>query len=239
MYLKKIFGLFVLVLSLISCRTETLELPKSFSGEFYYPLKVGRFVIFSVDSTTFYLDGRRKKVTYFQKELITDSFPVISGQLKYILRVSKRYNNTQNWQSDSVWSLERNSQFAKRIQNNQILIELIFPIKSSSRWNPYLYRADGQNNTSLATVSRLGASFISGDSLFDNTVTVVFNKDSSCIDKNIFTRTFAKNYGLIYEKNIKLLYDNSSTPCAQSIDKIESGYIIEKKFVRSGQEYER
>jgi hypothetical protein len=209
------FSLFCLALLGLSCEPDNQPVPPL--GYEYYPLRVGKYLHYRVDETTYALARPAVSRTYEIRETLTDSFPGSAGETLY--RVERAVRTTGgNWQIDSVMTAWRTVDRALRNQNGNTEIKLVFPLANRQRWNGNLFNTLGER---LFEMNGLARPLTLGTQRFDSTVTVVQQNDSTLVALRRHREVYARDVGLVRRERANLFY--CSTPGCAGQGKIDFG----------------
>ena len=198
--MKKInilFLLFTFPFILFSCKKDTVENPVDV-GYNYFPVNVGHWVTYQVDST--YYDDFTDSVRVYHykiKEFVESAF--LDNQNRETQRVEryKQVSDTTNWFISSVWAMNRTASTAEKIEENQRFIKLVFPVRSGKTWNGNTCNTLNEQEYEFDDVDKPYS--VNGLS-FDSTVTVIQKVESNMIHEDFQVEVFAKNVGLIYKR---------------------------------------
>lgn len=201
--------LFAIFLALSSgCRTTTTEpAPSDYT---YFPLKAGQYSIYTVQEDQYPRRGAPIQRNYQIKEVVSDPYTNVTGQIAYRLTRYRRSTDNQPWQPDSVWSARIVMNEAIRTENGQDFISLLFPISNGSSWNGNRYNTLGQAKYELRNA---GQPFRVLDTLFDETVTVMAQDDSTLVSQEKRMAVYARLVGLIYQERTYYQFCTSSPGC--------------------------
>ncbi|MBC8172864.1 MAG: hypothetical protein H7X71_03065, partial [Chitinophagales bacterium] len=95
----------------------------------YYPLSVGKYLIYNVDSII-YNETIADDTTNWQiKEELIDTFYDAEQRLNFVLERSRRLSDTLSWQTEYVWSVLDNNGNIEKTENNLKFIRLISPVR--------------------------------------------------------------------------------------------------------------
>lgn len=224
--------LFVISVVMLSCQ-KNIEPDSKRLGYDYFPLEIGKYVIYNVDEEIYQLSGNGipQKRLYQLKEIITDTFTNLSGEKQYVLERYVRNNVDAPWQIDSVWSALRTGLQAIKFENNVPYVKLTFPTENNKFWNGNAYNDKGVQNYRITNYQK---PLTFGELYFPNTLTVEMGKDSSLVSHIERREIFALDVGMIYmfRKNIRYFSD----PPDLGLGKIESGKIEKFTVVAYGKE---
>jgi hypothetical protein len=205
-----IFFAGILVGIFISCKKE--QQPVLYFGYDYFPNKVGHYVIYQCDSIIF--DPFKKSYPQFDtfqyqiKEVIDSIFPNNSGQATQRIVRYKRTNDSIPWTNvltiEKVWTGNLLPTMAKRQEDNNVYIKLVFPMTLNETWNGNAYNTIGQWNYQYIALNMPAT--ING-TRFDSTLTVLQQKDSNFLNYQYYFEQYATGIGLIN----KVIIDYSDT----------------------------
>lgn len=240
--LKLLIALTSIVLA-ISCtnKVETLTIEKASD---YYPMQVGKFVVYKLDSTN-YIGFNLNPIitTYFVKDevqaLITDNLNRPSYR---IYRYTKRALTDLTWVPTSTYFVTPLANTIEHIENNLRVIKLLNPIKDDNTWKgnsyiessgqfsqlQYLFDWDFKYSNTKTPKTYTGTTFA-------ETVTVtqadatdgVLNDPLSYSEKNYSVEIYAKGTGLVYKDFLHWSYQ----PPQGSTLGYRIGYGIKLTFV--------
>ena len=206
--MKKSYLFFLIAIGFYSCHKETLT-DTIGNGFGYFPMDIGRWVIYDVDSvahltdddSTDHPDTSIARYHYQLKELLESGFT--DGQGNYTVRINryKRLNDTLPWEFQSVWVQNLTYNSAQRVEDNVRFVKLSFPVKLNSEWNGNAYNTYPTEDYSYSDIhvpSTIGALS------FDSTVTILQVEDFNLIHRIFKQEKFANHVGMIYQQKDSL-----------------------------------
>lgn len=218
------FHLFLLIsIILASCKKED-----SVSSQFgiytdYYPLKIGNYHVYLVDSI-FYDDFTSTSDTfqYQIKEMITDTFFDEQQQLNYRLERQYKYKSknesfdTIPWQLKNVWFITKTNYSIQRVEENYRYVTITNPIKNGITWDGNAFNAKNKANYTYESF---------GETLLEKeqSVAVIQQDIENLIEKKYYEQYFAKGIGLTKYYYIDVQSQNISNPSVPIADRIEKG----------------
>lgn len=225
MNMKK-FAILGLIFLLFSCQNTAKTIISPLGYEFF-PLEIGRFVIYEVNKTSYFSSNPPEKKQYQLKEVITDSFVNEMGQKVYVVERSVRDNETQNWKIATVLSAYISNNQLVVMDNNISFVKLSFPVKEGLIWNGNFYNNYSRENYVITDFNK---SFIINNLTFEKTLKVKQGEETPDFTKFQFREEiFAENVGLISIEATNIVYKQSN------INKeIELGTIIQQKIIAYG-----
>ena len=203
--MKKIILLPILmVLIFAACKKDVK--PVDLKTE-YFPLKIGSWIIYNVDST-YYDNFTLKSYTHhFQlKEMITASFIDGSGDVAYRLERFERDYDSLPFQIKNVWTEKIINNRAERVEENLRFIKLVFPPQISVTWKGNVFIKPDLTSVYTKYLGNWDYEYTSidafkayGNNNFNATATVLaFDENVPGLQQTSFVETYAKGVGLIY-----------------------------------------
>lgn len=213
---RYLFPLCVLLL-LVSCKKETKVLTFPTVSE-YFPLQIGNYIDYDLDSTVFVDLGARKEVVHYQarevvEEAVTDNLNRPSFRVERYLRKSAG----DDWVPSIGYLVTPLNNTVEVVENNLRYIKLVSPIRNNYSWkgNQYIdtYSTDLDLNYLYDwdyTYDSVGVPLTFGALAFDNTIKVAerdefLGQDPSIpgtpyAEQNVASEKYAKGIGLIYRE---------------------------------------
>lgn len=136
---KYFIGLFFISLFFISCK----KVNDNFSSESvtdYYPLQVGKYITYKLDSTVFINFGQKDTVISYQAQdrvdaLITDNL----GRPAYRIIRYLRKDSTGDWTPNNTFMAVPAQNSIEYVENNLRFLKLELPIKQDFSWKGNSY----------------------------------------------------------------------------------------------------
>jgi hypothetical protein len=135
---KYFIGLFFISL-FISCKKEKDKF-NSESVNDYYPLLVGKYITYDLDSTVFVNFGQKDTVIHYQAQdrvdaQITDNL----GRPAYRIIHYIRKDASENWAANNTFMVVPTENSIEYVENNQRFLKLKLPIKQDFSWKGNSY----------------------------------------------------------------------------------------------------
>ncbi len=213
-------------------------------GYDYFPLEVGKYKVYQVDSTIYDFDGSTpivlKSTTFVKEELIEIAFDN-EGDTIFIIERFTRKNQTDPWQIKDVWSTKVANNRAERFEENVRLIKMVFPLREGTDFDATLYIDDnfvitvaGESIEAYknwsSEIQTVNVPEEIGGITFDNVCTVTHTDDENLIEKRYSQSKYAKGIGLVHKEewilNTQVLDENLPWE-----EKAEIGYILEQTIL--------
>ncbi len=215
---KRLICFAFFILSLASCKKENENFVTASVSD-YFPLQVGKYITYDLDSTIFTNFGQTLTVRHYQAQYRVDG--QITDNLDrpgYTISRYLRQDSTQDWAIDNVFTVFPTGNSVEYIQDNLRFLKLMAPITEGFSWkgNSYLandpYRSYVFANPAFMedwnyTYQDVNTPLAIGAKNFENTITV-FEVSDSTGDPNISGTDYAeKTYSIEkYAKNVGLIY---------------------------------
>ena len=122
-----------------ACETmeDPFELPTDTSPE-YFPLEIGRFWEYRVDSIIFNASASQRIDTTFSgwvREVVVDTFLDLGQHPWYRIERFERSDTTLPWTISQVVAATIRDGQALRLENDLTFIKMLFPLKAFARWD--------------------------------------------------------------------------------------------------------
>ncbi len=242
--MKHLLLIFVSVLVLMSCDTTTEPINIDYDYD-YYPLFVGKYIIYDVDSVVYDPSNsvvNIDTISYQAKEEIVDTTTDGEGRTSFIIHYSIRQNSSEAWQIKDVYTTVLSKYWAERVEQNFRFVKLLFPSKIDSEWDGNRYFNDenvfvevrGETlelfKSWYSFVVDKGTTETIGNNTFQDVLTIHHADDENLIEKRLVKEKYVKNIGLV-EKTMMIL----DTQCGGNLSncnnltweqKAEKGFIL-------------
>ena len=202
---KNIFVvIFIGVIFLIGCKKETTTVDLKSD---YYPMNVGSWIIYDVDSIVYDDFLQINYRHHFQlKEMITSSFTDGEGDLAYRLERYERDSATQTFNLKNVWQEKIKNNQAQKVEENQRFVKFIFPPQSNETWkgNAYIKPVLTDPNTKFLGdwdyhFYAVDDNSTIGAKTFANCAVVIQQDETiPALQQTLFKEIYERGVGLIY-----------------------------------------
>ncbi len=244
--------LFFLLMGLVlqvSCEDTKEDFQLDSLGYNYYPLEVGNYWIYQVDSVEYIDLGAIKDTSrsYVREEIVEEFVDQVGDT---IFRIERKVSPTQdyNWKVKDEWATEKNQTRVTRTEENLKYIKLVFPPTENISWDGNSFIPEGTEvfvagetmdfflDWSYKVLS-LDQTETIGDTEYEKVVTTQ-NADSDELDllhRRYVIEKYARDVGLVYKKHTIL-----DTQCIEDCEgqtweeKGEIGYTLEMTLLEYG-----
>lgn len=200
--IKYFFYLCILVLVFDSCGKDDDVLgdgnpnPKVVDYS-YFPINIGHWVVYDVDSTVYDEVANGKKNSYqFQiKEVVQSVFKDNTG--KDVLRVERyrRVDSTAKWALIKVLTFALYNESAHVYEDNRRIVKLVFPMQKNKTWNGYVF-TDLEEQLKFKFIGVAQSDTVNSKTL-ENVSTVLQQDEVNAIQYFHVEEKYAKDIGLV------------------------------------------
>lgn len=235
---------------LSSCKREKEDLSGLSDGYKYFPLEIGKYILYDVDSTIW--DDFLKAEIHHRSQMryeVVDTFRNETGSLSYVINIRSRKTNAEPFVESDVIYVTPNDNRVVVSQQNLKYIKLIFPVVDGATWDGNamipLGDADYQqfdNEKWVYTYSDEDEPFNPGNNLYDHTVTVNHIDDrlndpdadsTAYAYRNYSKEIYAFNVGMIYKERIFWEFQPKSPDGSSGGSGYRKGYGVLMKAVEN------
>lgn len=214
-----------IVLFTFSCTEEDERILPDFGYE-YAPLKVGNYAVYQIDSIHY--DDFANTVDTFSyqlKEVIDSAYTLLDGQEGFRLERFRRNSSNFNWRIIDVWFVYKTAQQYIRVEENQPIVKLVFPVEIESQWD---INSKNTSEAIIAEITSIRPSATLGLLSFTDLATVTITDEQNLIERKLNTEQYSKEVGLVsqYVKDLR----------TQVTGQIVRGFDYRKELIEYGVE---
>jgi hypothetical protein len=190
----------------------------------YYPMKIGNYIIYRMDSIKFVNVGSRDTtISYLAKEVVEDSITDNLGRQSYrVTRYLSDTNGLSAWTPSIAFMVTPLSGSVEVVENNLRIIKMVTPVQNYISWlgNAYL---DTKNDSALTFMDGWNYTYANEGQPFDvlagtvqQSVTVneadesFVTPDSSYLQTIYSQEIYGKGIGPIYKKFLNTVYQSAN-----------------------------
>ncbi|WP_439585426.1 hypothetical protein [Dyadobacter bucti] len=226
---SKTLGVLSMIFILFSCGDSNIETQNPSD---YFPLQVGRFVIYDVKVETYSAGKDTPTLSSWQeKDQVIDEELSDSDFQQFTIGRFRRDGNADFWQKTTEYRVRKFREKILTIMDGQTFFSILYPINSASEWNGNTYN---NLDKELYRYSDIGVPQTIAGQSFNQTMLVIERQDSSAINKYVGIKQYALGVGLILDDQISLEYCQSEECLANDLKKIESGSHITRTVKQYG-----
>ncbi len=225
-----------LMIALTRCSKQTDSLSTATIND-YYPLVIGNYSIYQLDSTVYVSYGQSKEIhSHIIKDIVDAKLTDNLGRPSFrIRRLFRSTVDTTQWLDHATYLVTALEKSLEVIENNLRITKLQLPIKDYFSWNGNRYLPDdifpeyGFNSTAHSNLGsweynyeNVNTSATINGQVFDSTITVTSsiadstgfppNSPKAPAFKTVWEEKYAKGVGLISKKiNLEEFQPTTST----------------------------
>lgn len=239
-----LFCFFSLALVFAACENEIEVLEDVDDNENFYPLELGKYWVYQMDSIIFDNEGRdRYETTSFIREEIVeilnpDELP------RYVIEVSYKNNIDAEWSFLKNWSVYVEDNKLIRNEDNLRFIKLIYPITTGVSWDGNSFidsrtevlvsgeaLAMFKNYWDYKFLDRQESELI-GIQTYDDVLTIQQSDDENDLEIRISNEKYAKDVGMI-SRHLQILDTQCTSDCDgfDWVDKAHYGFILDQTLI--------
>lgn len=187
--MNKLFALVIMGLIFQSCKTESIEPEDILIGTEYYPVAVGQVSEFQVVEIQ-YKPNSVDTLKYKLKEEVSRQVKDDGTTKEYDI---KRYKAEEGkvYVQDSLWAVRVSNKEVVKIENNNWLKILSFPIQTDDKWNVNTYLNKPTDEIRYTNLNEACNTYTS-------TIRTSYTVSDNIINKNERYDVYAQNVGLVY-----------------------------------------
>ncbi len=237
---------------LFACDGNLVESPQDKAFD-YYPLKIGSYQIYQVDSVIFDpgIGGIEKEYISLQvKEVVVDTFRDETNVLMYKTERYERPEEGHEWEIKSVFARGTEDDKAILLSENLRFIKFIFPPKIYKRWDGNVH-FDEYLTVEIAgepvqiyksweyEMTEVGTPLTQDPFDFEETTTVVNADYENIIEYRYAVEKYARGIGLVF-RELRILDTQCQVCCNADInaceqvpweEKAEAGFILTQRLI--------
>lgn len=224
--IKYATGLVIASLLFVSCK-KTSQIYSTENINDYFPLQVGKYITYQLDSTIFIHFGTKDTVVSYQaKDVVDAQITDNLGRPAYRIIRYLRQDTSQQWQPNNTFEVTPTGNSIEYVENNLRFLKLEMPIHQDFSWkgNSYLDTYSSISDVPFYdnwdyTYDSLDVPLTINNILIDSTIKVTEVDDSlgnpndptTIYAQRIFSEEkYGKGIGLIYRDFIQWQYQNCS-----------------------------
>lgn len=233
---------------------ETID-PATFE---YYPIQEGKYKIYQVDSTVYDEYNCTVQTTRYQIKEVTGSQGLDGeGDPYYSVKRYIRSDSTTNWVLSSIWTEKVEDNQLQRVEDNQRMIKMVFPVKEDRRWDGIVFirrdtlvpirggAIDMFKDWDNFVCQDVGKTFVDtfSNKVYTDAVKIQQVDKTNNIERRFSVEVYAKNIGMVY-KEMRILDTQCRPPgtCTGNSDiascigkpwhvKAEKGFILKQSLI--------
>ena len=238
-----VFSIILIYCLSMGCSSST-EMGLEHIGIDYFPLEVGKELVYQVDSVIYDTTGQGTLIdttSSYLLERIVEKFQNSIGQNVFRIERYFKKNLSDPWQIQKIWSAELDSLRAIRTEDNFRFIKLVFPLVENSFWDGNQF-IDKSTNVVVAgetveifkdweyEVIRVDENEQIGTFAFNEVATISQADSENLIELRYSREKYAKGIGLVY-KEMRILDTQNITESLPWEEKAQKGFILTQLLI--------
>ena len=139
-------GLLILLVAswtFFSCEKRIEEFPEDQLGYEYFPLELGKYSIYRIDSVIYQSGGNLvDTIRTYSREEIVELIQDLNGDTLYRIERSLSDIPDGGWEVKDVWTASKNETQALWTEENLKFIKIVFPLLEDNTWDGNIYFED-------------------------------------------------------------------------------------------------
>lgn len=224
-WIKTMFIVMAPLLSGVIACNETKEIGPETVGYDYYPIEIGQQRIYDVEEVIFRITGF--DTTFYQlRETIFDSI-VSLDQTTYLLRRDVRANVQEEWESDSIWSVARTSNYLAITENSVPFIKLTFPVDLSNEWDG---NSLNSKNRTTYYYQEVENQLIDSISASNHLRVIIEDIEEGPTGVDLRSEVYVRGIGLV-EKDYLTQTICTASSCGEDLGKVTGGRLLKQTLI--------
>lgn len=210
-------------------------------GYDYFPVEIGHYVTYSLDSITYddFFTPIKVDTSYWDvKEFFHSTFTDQLDRPSVRIERYMKSRDSVDWVLKDVWAVTLTNAWAEKVEESQRYMKLVFPARVGQVWNGNQFILPIDDLKYLSNwqyrITNAVASENIGGTLYDNVLTVLQRDEETAISKTFSVEKFARGIGMVYKE---LWVLESQTGIGNPWPgRAEKGFIIRQTITGYGQE---
>lgn len=230
-------NLYLLIFIVFFARCKKTESNIVDLGKDYFPVEIGFWQEYQVDSITFSDFTNPVSVDTFSyqiKEMIESSFLDLNLEENFRIEQFKKTDST-SYGIENIFSLKPTVTNMQKVEHDLRFVKMVFPVVENKSWNGNIYvnvenepTLDFLNTEKYAweyVYTNVNETLKIGNFTFDSCVTVIQIDEENLFEKKYSKEIYAKNVGLVY-KELIILETQAPPSSASFVERAENGFIL-------------
>lgn len=239
-----VFSSLFFMLCISACQDEIEKLDEDFLGFEYYPLEVGKYWVYEMDSITYMSGGQLIDTSkLFVKEEIVEILEDNNGDSLFRIERFLKYDLNDVWGIKDVWTASKNHENGLKTEENLKFVKFVFPPVKSKTWDGNIFFDE---NINIAVggeflqvyknwnykITDIESSVTWFGTSYNDVVSINQVDNESQLERRFSEEKYAKGIGLIYKRMIIL-----DTQCIEDCigmsweEKGHEGFIIQQNLI--------
>ena len=228
----------------LSCESKTKTLDDSLFGYEYYPLEIGKYWVYQLDSTIIDDQGAKiiKSKNYIREE-VTDSY--LNEENETIFKIQRSISDSLygTYRITDIWTAEMTETAAFRVEENLRFIKMVFPVNLDKSWVGNLF--DNLTQVDVAgekiwvykdwgeyRIDQYGVDRQINGKLYKDVVKVEQADHDFAIERRFSVEYYAANIGMI-EREMVIFDTQCECPGQTWEQKADSGFTLRQTLLET------
>ncbi len=229
---------FIIPILFLGCAKREIDDHQTDMGYDYFPVKVGQYRVYAVDSIVFGQSGADTTSSQIRESIVEK---IVEGQdIKYRVLREWRQNVSDNWHTNTVWWIVKEDNRIIQTEENLKFIKLTFPVQLGTTWDGNAF-FDDRTTVKIASENLeffkewdyqvVGeGDYVLNNETFDNIFVVEEADFETSIELRKSTAIYAKGVGLI-DRRQQILDTQCITCTGDWAEKAEKGVILTQLLI--------
>ncbi|NQZ78927.1 MAG: hypothetical protein HRT61_22840 [Ekhidna sp.] len=209
---------------------EEKEIGPEVLGYDFYPLELGQYRIYDVEEIKYLVSGF-DTANFQLRETIFDSMQS-TNQVTYLLRRDIRNSPSEEWVSDSVWTVSNRTNYLAITENNVPFIKLTFPTNIGRTWDGNSLNSKGELTYYYETVQE---SLIDSIQSSDHIRVVIEDVEENVTGVDLRSEVYVRGIGLV-EKDYLTQEKCTASGCGAELGEVIAGRLLKQTLIEIGNE---
>ena len=241
------FFLLLVLLAIASCKSEsTFEDFQVDQGYDYFPLEIGKYIDYQVDSVLYDTTGTGiviEESSYLVREQVVDTFRDNNNRLSYLVERFQRLSADEPWEFSGNKSVIPDNTQLEVIEDNLRFIKMVFPLRDGELWDGNLHidpstivviKGEGVEMFKgwSYEIQSIGEAATINDQTYDDVVTITQAESENVIELRNSMEQYARGIGLVY-RELRILDTQCITGCEGLPweEKAQKGFILRQSII--------
>jgi len=231
-----------LAFTLSNCEDGTVIPPGESPGD-YYPIDIGKYWIYQVDSTIYDdLGSTICPTSGFVKEEVTSILSEEDLATVYVLERSYKESESDPWVISDIWTITKGRNYIQRSEENLRFIKMQTPLRIGNSWEGNQFDQDIILTVKDEAISiyknwayevlDIGVAEQVGENSYDDLMVLQQADDENLIERRLSVEKYARDVGMVY-REMQIFDTQCISDCANQtwFEKAERGYAMTQTLI--------
>ncbi|MFO7863089.1 MAG: hypothetical protein R6U85_03735 [Salinivirgaceae bacterium] len=224
--MRKIITYLLLFLLAIACTdNKSNDAPQIDYGYAYFPLHQGYTWIDEVTHINIDSPSEVYDTINYAVKTVVDSVATYPEYEKFYCTRYRKSSNAQ-WVLEHVFWFERYEKKLLRFDQNEVWLDMVFPLYESLSWNPFAYNVYSDTSARNTVYRKDIFNMINGEP-YDSTLVIHHQMDSTLVYKYTDRSFYGSGVGFLYRESVNIISDDPNYDYTLPIEeRIKTATII-------------